>query len=64
MTNLINLTTARKTRRQAKANGNTLCQSGFHKWQAVKDQPFKVHNGKLLTAERCQRCNEERTRLS
>jgi hypothetical protein len=28
MTNIINLTAARKTRRQNKANGNTLCLSG------------------------------------
>jgi hypothetical protein len=65
MTNIINLHTARHARLQARAQGgNTLCQSGFHQWQAVKDQPFKVHNGKLLTAERCQCCNEERTRLT
>ena len=64
MTNLINLQTARRERRQTRASGITLCKSGFHQWQPVKDQPFKVHNGKLLTAERCARCNQERTKLS
>jgi hypothetical protein len=64
MTNIINLQTARHTRRQTKASGITFCQSGFHKWQPVQDQPFKVHNGKLLTAERCTRCNQERTKLT
>lgn len=64
MTNLINLQTFRRERRQTKASGITLCQSGFHKWQTVKDQPFKVHDGKLLTAERCARCNEVRTKLT
>lgn len=64
MNNLIHLQTARRERRQTRAKGITLCKSGFHKWQPVKDQPFKVHNGKLLTAERCTRCNEERTKLT
>ena len=64
MTNIINLHTARRTRLQARAKAVTLCHSGFHKWQPVKDQPFKVYNGKLLTTERCPRCNRERTRLT
>ena len=62
MTNVINLHTARRTRLQARAKGVTLCHSGFHQWQPVKDQPFKVYNGKLLTTERCPRCHAERTR--
>jgi hypothetical protein len=33
MTNIISLTAARKTRRRSKADGITLCQTGFHKWQ-------------------------------
>lgn len=64
MNNIIHLHVARNIRRQAKAQGITLCQSGFHKWQPVKDQSFKVHNGKLLTGERCQRCNQERNKLT
>jgi hypothetical protein len=62
--NIINLQTARRNRRQTKASGITLCQSGFHKWQAVLGQRFDVKQGKLLTAERCTRCNRERTRLT
>lgn len=62
--NVINLQTARREHRRTKADGITLCQSGLHKWQPVKDQPFKVHEGKLLTAERCTRCNNKRTRLT
>lgn len=64
MTNLINLQTARRERRQTKACGITLCKSGFHKWQPIPEQRFDVRQGKLITAERCTRCNKERTRLT
>ena len=64
MTNLINLHTARKARLQARAKGITLCRSGFHHWQIATHQPFQVQGGKLLTVEHCQRCQQERTRLT
>ncbi len=49
--------------RRARADRQTLCRSGFHKWQLVTDRRFDVKQGKLLTAERCRRCGEQRTRL-
>ncbi len=49
--------------RRARADHQTLCRSGFHKWQLVADRHFDVKRGKLLTAERCRRCGEQRTRL-
>jgi hypothetical protein len=62
-TNLINLKTTRKALRQARAKGITFCRSGFHHWQILKDRRFEVRSGKLLTVERCARCQAERTRL-
>jgi hypothetical protein len=64
MSNIINLNTARKAKLQARSQGITLCQSGFHKWQAAPGQRFDVKQGKLITTERCTRCNKERTRLT
>ncbi len=64
MSNIINLANARRERRQSKANGLTLCRSGFHKWQVVPGQRFDVRQGRLVTTERCARCNEERTKLT
>ena len=49
--------------RRARADRQTLCRSGFHKWQLLTDRRFDVKAGKLLTAERCRRCGEQRTRL-
>ena len=61
---ITNLQAYRKARLQARAKGVTYCQSGFHKWQPVPEQRFDVRQGKLITTERCQRCNKERTRLT
>jgi hypothetical protein len=29
--------------------GNTLCRSGFHKWEVLKEKQFDVKQGKLVT---------------
>ncbi len=58
MTAVIKLATARR----ARADRRTLCRSGFHKWQVMADRRFDVKEGKLLTAERCRRCGEQRVR--
>lgn len=44
-----------------KFKGRTLCQNGFHKWQAEKNRPFDVKQGKLLTLYRCTRCGATKT---
>ena len=36
--------------------GKTLCQSGFHKWEILKEKQFDVKQGKLITVFQCQRC--------
>jgi hypothetical protein len=42
-------------------SGNTLCRSGFHKWEAAKERPFDVKLGRLVTLWRCARCGATRT---
>jgi hypothetical protein len=49
---------------QDKARGRTLCKSGFHKWVIDQRKQFDVHEGKLVTVERCERCGTSRTRLA
>jgi len=46
---------------RAKAEGNTLCKSGFHKWQVVTERQFDVKQGRLATQLRCARCGKEKT---
>ncbi len=46
-----------------KAEGRTLCKSGFHKWKIVTERKFDVKSGKLVTLLRCARCGEEKTKL-
>jgi hypothetical protein len=53
-----------KAFKRARAEGKTLCSSGFHKWQTQTEKRFDVKQGKLVSAQRCSRCGEERTRLS
>ena len=36
--------------------GNTLCRSGFHKWEVINEKQFDVKQGKLITAYQCVRC--------
>jgi hypothetical protein len=36
--------------------GNTLCRSGFHKWEVLKEKQFDVKQGKLITVYQCGRC--------
>jgi hypothetical protein len=58
MTNVVKLNAARRLR----ADYQILCRSGFHKWQVETGGRFDVKQGKLLTAERCWRCGEQRVR--
>jgi len=46
---------------QERNKGKTLCRSGFHKWEALKERPFDVKSGKLVTRWRCTRCGATRT---
>jgi hypothetical protein len=48
---------------QARARGRTLCGRGFHKWSVDQRKQFDVHEGKLVTLLRCERCSATKTRL-
>lgn len=63
MGDVIKLNTVKRARLQDKAKATTLCGSGFHKWKVVIESRFDVRQGKLVTTERCERCQEERTVL-
>lgn len=60
MSNVINL----KKAKQRRADGKTLCTSGFHKWQLLAGRRFDVKQGRLVSTERCLRCGEERIKLT
>jgi hypothetical protein len=50
--------------KQKKAEGKTLCTSGFHKWETLSGRRFDVKQGKLVSTEKCKRCGEERVKLT
>ena len=50
--------------RRDRAGRHTLCRSGFHKWALETHRRFDVRQGRLITTERCLRCQAQRTRLS
>lgn len=51
----------KKPKAKDKHKGKTLCRHGFHKWEPVKDKPFDVKLGKLVSAWRCKRCGATKT---
>jgi hypothetical protein len=52
-----------KAERKDRARGRTLCGRGFHKWAIDQRKQFDLHEGRLVTVERCERCGATRTRL-
>lgn len=53
----------RKPSLRKKAEGKTLCKSGFHKWKVVTEKKFDVKWGKLVTLLRCERCGKGQTKF-
>ena len=45
-----------------KHKGKSLCKSGFHKWEALKERPFDSKQGRLVTVYRCKRCGATRNK--
>jgi len=43
-----------------KHKGKSLCKSGFHKWEILKEQQFDVKQGKLVSVYICKRCGEKK----
>jgi hypothetical protein len=54
----------KKLRRQQRGRNTTLCKSGFHKWVFSEKKQFDVKQGKLISVERCERCQVTRTKIS
>jgi len=52
----------KKKKLSEKHKGNTLCRSGFHKWEIVKEKQFDVKQGKLMTVYKCIRCNTQKNK--
>jgi len=46
----------KKVKPSERHKGNTLCRSGFHKWEILKEKQFDVKQGKLVTVYQCKRC--------
>ena len=45
-----------------KHKGKSLCKSGFHKWEVLKEQQFDVKKGKLISVYVCKRCGEKKVK--
>ena len=50
--------------KQKRAEGKTLCTSGFHKWETLSERRFDVKQGRLVSTQRCKRCGVERVKLT
>ena len=50
----------KKPKPSQKHRGNTLCRSGFHKWELLKDSEFDNKSGRLVTVYRCRRCGQRK----
>jgi ssDNA-binding Zn-finger/Zn-ribbon topoisomerase 1 len=57
---MADILTFRKRKQSDKHRGKTLCRSGFHKWQVVKEKQFDVKQGRLVTIHRCERCGKQK----
>lgn len=53
----------KKPSAKRKAEGKTLCNSGFHKWGIDHRKQFDVKQGRLVTLRQCTRCGITRTTL-
>lgn len=51
----------KKKKLSEKHKGKTLCKSGFHKWEILKDRQFDVKQGKLVTVYQCSRCGKQKS---
>ena len=64
MADIVSLKNRSKAVRKEKARAKTLCGRGFHKWTVDKTTRFDSKQGRLVTAERCERCGETRNRAT
>ncbi len=61
MSEVVSLQKHRREQLKKKGKQSTLCGSGFHSWELVKERQFDVKQGKLVTEYRCKRCGATRT---
>jgi len=52
----------KKAKPSERHKGNTLCRSGFHKWEILKEKQFDVKQGKLITVYQCKRCSKTKSK--
>jgi len=57
---MTDILTFKKKKLSEKHKGKTLCRSGFHKWEVIKDRQFDVKQGRLVTVYRCKRCGKRK----
>jgi len=55
-----NILPFKKKKASEKHKGNTMCRSGFHKWEILTERKFDVKQGKLVTVYQCKRCGREK----
>jgi hypothetical protein len=60
VSNVIKIAQFKKQQLKKKNKANTLCKSGFHKWQVIKKNQFDVKKGKLVTTYECQFCKKQK----
>jgi hypothetical protein len=60
----IDLKKFKKQKIKARAKGDTLCKSGFHKWAFDGKKQFDVKQGKLVSRQICTRCGKSRSHIT
>jgi len=60
MANITHIQQFKKQQLKKKAKANTLCLSGFHKWEIIHHNQFDVKQGKLVTTMRCIHCKKSK----
>ncbi|MEQ8692916.1 MAG: hypothetical protein RIC89_19040 [Pseudomonadales bacterium] len=60
----VDLKKFKQSRLRKRAQADTLCRRGFHKWQFDEKKQFDVKQGKLVSIKRCTRCQITRSVVS
>lgn len=58
MSNITRLDQFKKQQLKKKNKANTLCKSGFHKWEIIQKDHFDVKKGLLVTTYQCRFCKK------
>ena len=63
MSNITRLDLFKKQQLKKKNKANTLCKSGFHKWEIIHKEHFDIKKGQLITTYQCRFCKITKTRV-